>query len=98
MTFDDVFHVVRVSIAAMTSRFSVDQIAGTSKLSEVDVSDDLAITELKTRTFRALDGTNRGKLRFGDFVSLMSISPSSTISQAAQSGLNAFQGALEEIG
>ena len=98
MSFDDVLEVVRVSIASMTKRFSIDQITGSKKLSDVDVTDDLAITELKTRTYRALQGKKAGKFRFNDFFTLMVISPSSTVNQAAQAGFNAYQGAFEAAG
>lgn len=98
MTFEDVFQVVRVSAAAMTKRLSVDQIKSSQKLSEVDITDDIAITELKTRTFKALDGTETGKLAFGKFFNLMDVSTSSTVGQAAQAGLQAYQGAFTEAG
>ncbi|MBZ5729062.1 MAG: hypothetical protein LAP87_29315 [Acidobacteriia bacterium] len=89
MTYDDVFQVVRVNIATMTGRYSIDQISGPSKLAEVDITDAQAIRKLTRRTFRALNGRRLGRAERKHFVSLMNIKPNTTVNQAARAAFQA---------
>lgn len=91
-----VTEIIRHQIAAITSRFTFDQIKPSSLLKEVDINSESRLGRLKTRIIASVKSTNAGKLNVSRFKAYLDFKTTSKVKDAATAVLDGLAAAWSE--